>query len=109
MAFNAAPSGYFPDIDVGAVITGVTGVFIPWSNLENFNTSTSGDIRQLIYSFDEAVADAYLSLATNDKPTQMVITRSQSMPSATGIRKVYNHTINLAFSGDLTVVYESGV
>lgn len=109
MAFNPAPSGYFPNINVGAVITGTTGVFIPWSDLENFDSSTSGDIRQLVYAFNESVADAYLNSAVNDRPSQMTINRTQTMPSATGIRKVYTNTLNLAFSGSLTMAYESGV
>jgi len=37
MPFNPAPSGYFPGINTGAVVSSVTGVFIPWSSLENFN------------------------------------------------------------------------
>lgn len=109
MAFNPAPSGYFPGINVGEVVSGTTGVFIPWDNLENFNTSTSGDIRQLVYAFNQAVVTQYSSLPNSGLPTQFSIRVSQVFPDVNTIRKTYTTSINLAFSGDLTVVYESGV
>lgn len=109
MPFNPAPSGYFSGINTGAVVSSVTGVFIPWSSLENFNASTSGDIRQLVYSFNEAVADEYLSLTSADRPSQMTISRNQTFNSATVVRKQFSTSVNLAFSGDLTMVFESGV
>ena len=109
MSFNPAPSGYFPNINVGEVVSGVTGVFIPWTDLENFNSSTSGDIRQLVYGFNEAVYEAYAALPTSGLPSQIRLVRSQAFPSDSVLRRTYNTTINLAFSGDFTVVYESGV
>ena len=109
MPFNPAPSGYFPGINTGAIVSGATGVFIPYEDLENYNVSTSGDIRQLVYAFNEAVADAYLSLSANDRPTEMNISRSQNFSSATVIRKVFGTSVNLAYSGTLTMVFESGV
>lgn len=110
MAFNPAPSGYFPGINVGAVISSVTGVFIPWSDLENFNTSTSGDIRQLFYAMNEAVFNVSDSLPIADVSTQMNLTRSQSFPSSTTLRRRYVNTFNVSFSGlDFNMSYESGV
>lgn len=109
MSFNPAPSGYFPGINTGAVVSSVTGVFIPWSSLENFNSATSGDIRQLVYAFNEAVADTYLNLSTANRPSEMSISRNQTFSSPTVARKQFSTSINLAFSGDLTVVFESGV
>jgi hypothetical protein len=119
MSFNAAPSGYFPGINTGAIVSGATGVFIPYTDLENYDVSTSGDIRQLVYAFNEAIANTYLSLDVNDRPTQMSINRSQNFSSPTVIRKVYGTSFNLAFSGTVTnggqkcyttdVVFESGV
>lgn len=109
MAFNPAPSGYFPGINVGQVVSGTTGVFIPWSSLENFNSSTSGDIRQLVYAFNQGVYENYATLPSSGLPAQFKIVRSQAFPSDSVLRRTFNTTINLAFSGDLTVVYESGV
>ena len=109
MPFNPAPSGYFPGINTGAVVSSVTGVFIPWSSLENFNASTSGDIRQLVYAFNEAVADQYLSLTSANRPSQMTVSRNQTFNSSTVIRKQFSTSVNLAYSGTLTMVFESGV
>ena len=109
MAFNPYPTGYFANINVTGVISGVTGVFIPYSDLESFNytvaTANSGDIRQLVYSLIEPVADEYLSLATADKPVQMTVSRTATVPSDNVLRKTYTLTMNLSFSG-LTVVPE---
>jgi hypothetical protein len=109
MSFNAAPSGYFPGINTGAIIGGVTGVFIPYQDLENYNTSTTGDIRQLAYAFNEAIADTYLSLASIDRPSEMTVSRSQTFSTAAVIRKQYSNSFNLAYSGTLSMVFESGV
>lgn len=110
MAFNPSPTGYFPNINVGEVVSGVTGVFIPWSNLENFTTSTSGDIRQLVYAFNEAVYAGYDSLTSSGLSSEMNISRTQNFPSDSTLRRRYTSTLNLAFSGlNFTVVYESGV
>lgn len=110
MVFNPAPSGYFPNINVGAVISSVTGVFIPWTDLENFNTSTSGDIRQLFYSINEAVFDTSDLLSSANASTQMSVTRSQSFPTSTTLRRRFVNTFNVSFSGlDFNVSYESGV
>lgn len=107
MPFNPSPTGYFPGIlnlaSGNAVNT--SGVFIPYVDLESYNASTSGDIRQLIYSFNEAVTDAYLALATADRPAQLTLSRVQSVPSDNVVRKTYTITANLEF-GDLVVVAE---
>ena len=107
MAFNPSPTGYFPSIAILASgdAAPTSGVFIGYSDLESYNVSTTGDIRQLIYSFVEAVTDEYLGLATADRPTQVSITRTSSVPSDDIIRKTYSITINLAVAG-VTVASE---
>lgn len=103
MAFNPYPTGYFANINVTGVIAGVTGVFIPYTDLESFNytvaTANSGDIRQLVYSLIEPVADEYLSLNTADQPTQMSVSRTATVPSDNLLRKTYTLTMTLSFSG----------
>lgn len=109
MAFNVAPTGYFANINVTGVIGGVTGVFIPYSDLESFDytvaTSGSGDIRELVYSINEAVADEWLSLSTANRSSQMTISRTSSVPEDNILRKVYTITLNLDF-GNLDVTDE---
>ena len=83
MTFNPAPSGYFPGINTGAVVGGATGVFIPYEDLENYDTNTSGDVRQLSYAFNEAMFSAYEDLPSTGVSSQMTLTRSQSFPSET--------------------------
>ncbi len=100
MSFDPSPTGYFPNINVTGIINSVTGVFIPYSDLESFDytvaTSESGDIRQLIYSFVEGVSDRYLSLATTDRPSQVTLSRASIVPNDTTVRKTYTFTINVA-------------
>jgi hypothetical protein len=107
MAFNPNPTGYFPGILNLASGNSVStsGVFIPYSNLESYNAGTSGDIRQLLYSVNEAITDKYLTLATADRPSQITLSRSATVPDDNVVRKTYTMIINLGFSG-LAVIDE---
>lgn len=109
MAFDAAPSGYFSGINTAAVVGGATGVFIPYSDLESYNStvavSESGDIRELVYSIVEAYTDVYLGLSTSDRPANLTASRSSSVPSDGILRKIYTITANLEF-GNLSVADE---
>ena len=110
MAFNPSPTGYFNNINPSGVVGGVTGVFIPYSDLESYDLavvtgSASGDNRELLYSFIDAFADEYLSLAAIDKPSQITITRSATVPSDEIVRKTYTVVINLQI-GPTSVVDE---
>jgi phytoene/squalene synthetase len=108
MAFDPYPTGYFPHINYTGVIGSETGVFIPYEDLESFDytvaTAQSGDVRQLIYSFVEAVADRYLTgVDTTDRPTQVTVTRSSTVPNDSTIRKVYGFTINVELADTLVI------
>jgi hypothetical protein len=105
MSFNISPTGYFPNIITNAEVNSFTGVFIPYDDLESVNVDTSGDIRQLVYSFLEAVADTYLSLPAGSGSNQLAITRSSTVPADNIIRKTYTSTVNLEF-GNLVVTEE---
>jgi hypothetical protein len=106
MSFNPAPTGYFPNINVGEVVSGVTGVFIPWSDLEAFDTSTSGDVRQLAYSFNQGMYNGYSGLATADKPDEMTIRLSKTFPTPAKIRNTYTSIFNLDFASELVMTPE---
>ena len=99
MAFNYNPSGYFPGIVPYATVNGEPGVFIPYSDLESYDydiaVNHSGDIRQLVYSFNQAVADEYLSLNTADRFANMVISRTAAVPVDSVLRRIYTTTCNL--------------
>lgn len=102
MAFDPDPTNYFPNINTTGILDtgGATGIFIPYSDLESYDYdvatgSLSGDIRQLVYSINEAVADIYLGLSTGDRPAQMTYSRSASVPSDALIRKTYTIVMNL--------------
>lgn len=94
MSYDPHPSAYFPNCDVSN-----TGIFIPYSNLESYNISTSGDVRQLAYSLLDAIANPYLELGINDRPDQMAINRTWQAVSDSVIRKIYTYSFNLSFSG----------
>lgn len=101
MAFNPSPTGYFPSWEIlssGDTATS-SGVFISFSDFDTYDTATTGDVRQLLYSFVEAYTDEHLSLVTADRPTQVTITRTQSVPEEDVIRKTYSITINLEVAG----------
>jgi maltose-binding protein MalE len=94
MPFNPSPTGYFPGLT-----TSSSGVFIPYTALESYKVNTSGDVRQLAYSFLDAFTNKYNSLLTADKTDKIAITSSWTAQSETVLRKVYNYSFNLAFSG----------
>jgi len=105
MAFNPSPTGYFNGIVTLAsgASTPSSGVFFPYSAFESYNASTSGDIRQLVYSFIENIYDEYDSLASADKPSKLSISRTSTVPEDNIIRNTYNLVINLGYSGLLVV------
>lgn len=110
MSFNAHPSGYFPGVDTEAVVSGETGVFIPYADLEGYNVASKNDIRQLIYGFLEGATNVYVDLASSDKSAKMSLRKTQSSPSTSVLRKTYTSVIDVSISGfDLEVVDESGV
>jgi|688.fasta_scaffold61975_6 hypothetical protein len=94
MSFNPSPTGYFPNI-----ITSSSGVFIPYTDFESYKISTSGDIRQLAYSFLSAVAEVYSNLPSSGQSSNMTVSRTWAAQSNTVLRKTYNFSFNLAFSG----------
>jgi hypothetical protein len=108
MAFNPNPTGYFSGIlNIGSgESVSTSGVFIPHSSLESYNASTSGDIRQLMYSMIESYADKYASLAVADRPSQLTVSRASSVPTDNVVRKTYTFTVNLDF-GNLSVTEEN--
>lgn len=101
MSFNPAPTGYFPN----AVIDS-SGIFIPYSDFESYNASTSGDIRQLVYSFNNQVSNVYESLNVDNRSNDMVVSSSQGFVTNTSIRKNFSLSFNLAFSGVFSVENE---
>jgi hypothetical protein len=108
MAFDPSPTGYFPSWTILASgdSVGQSGVFIGFTDLETYNSATTGDVRQLLYSVVEAYTDKHLSLVTADRPNQVTITRTSSVPAEDVIRKTYSITINLEVAG-VTVADES--
>lgn len=95
MPFNPAPTGYFPNIDLATGIGGVSGVFIPYSDLESFNSSTTGDVREFVYSVVEKLSDVWLNLVTADRSQKMVITRTSSVLDDNTLRKTYTVRLDL--------------
>lgn len=101
MPFNPSPTGYFigiQNLSSGDTV-GSSGVFIPYTSLESYNPSTTGDIRQLVYSFIERFNDVYVGLPTADRSSQLSINRSATIPSDNVIRNTYSVVVNLGYSG----------
>lgn len=113
MVFNPSPTGYFPNINVAEVVSGVTGVFIPWGDLIRFDTNSSGDIRQLFYGINEKMYQQYSDvLSTGSGLSESInIQRTSSFSTNTIVRRKYTHTFDLAFeSGYIgNVTYETGL
>lgn len=107
MPFNPSPTGYFPGIQqlASGNMVSTSGVFLPYVDLEQYNATTSGDVRQLVYGVIETAFDTITALPTADKPSKFTITRTTTVPSDNVIRNTYTIVVNLAY-GDLTVSAE---
>lgn len=75
-------------------VSSVSGIFIPFSSLESYSVSTSGDIRELTYSILDKVTDGLVSLG-NDAPTKMSIARTTSSAGNGKAQKIYTVTFDL--------------
>ena len=97
MAFNPAPSGWFS----GVTSTG-SGITFPFASLNSLTSGNanpvSGDVREVIFGFLEGIADAFTSATTANKPVNVVVSRSTSTSTTSGIdsiAKTYTIRVNL--------------
>lgn len=94
MPFNTNPTGIFP----GATLTN-SGITIPYADLESYGVSTSGDVRELIYSFLERVSDVVSSLPAtglgNSKPNKITVVKSTNVINEDTLRKTFSIGIDL--------------
>lgn len=105
MAYTENPTGVFGT----GVSTNGTGITIPYSALESYSSSTSGDVREFLYSVLEKTADAYLSLPTtgvNGRWAKLTVNRSTSVISDETLRKTYTIGVDLNIQ-NLDVVDEA--
>lgn len=107
MAWSAAQSGnmnpgrsvFFPGMAVGSgVVTGNSGVFIPFSVLESYNLPNSGEIGELVYSIVDKFYSGMASLSGDDLPTKFTVTRQTALTSDTTASKNFGITFNLNVS-----------
>lgn len=97
MAFDPAPSGWFPGLTNSA--TSVTIPFAALNDVSEANTDpATGDVRTLVYSFCEAFSDQWASTASADRPEKATISTSTSVQTEAGseiITKIYTIRVEL--------------
>ena len=91
MSYTTNPTGVF---GTGITVNG-TGITIPYSALESYSSSTSGDVREFVYSFLEKVADTVLALPSTGRWEKVTVTRGTSVVNDETLRKTYNVAIDL--------------
>lgn len=94
MAYTENPTGVFGT----GVSTNGTGITIPYSALESYSSATSGDVRELIYSFLEKVSDVVLALPTtgvNGRWSKVTVSRGTTVISDETLRKTYTIGVDL--------------
>lgn len=99
MSFLPATTGYFPGAVTGVLSgTTATGILLPFDSLQSISgtNANANDIREVLYSVLEGVADKYLLPATSGS-TQMTVTRASTVPNDSTIRKSYTVSFNLDF------------
>lgn len=91
---NMNPGRFLPGCSGSVVVGSATGVFIPYSALESYNTATSGDIRELTYSILDKVASGFAILSTADRPAKFTISRNTTA-GETSAQKTFSIVFNL--------------
>ena len=105
MAYTESPTGVF---GTGITVNG-TGITIPYSALESYSSSTSGDVREFLYSVLEKTADVVLGLATtgvNARWSKLTVNRSMTVLNDETLRKTYTIGVDLNIQ-NLDVVDEA--
>jgi hypothetical protein len=116
MAFNSTPSGWLgagytlsgsgTTAAINFGINGNTNATLPEITTAEAN-ATTGDIRKIYYGIIDQLAKAYSDKATADQPNRLVVNKSASVNSATGlITTSYTFQFVLAATG-LDVANES--
>jgi hypothetical protein len=99
MAWSPSQSG---NMNPGRFFPGCSGtaneIVIPYSALESYNASTSGDIRELTYSFLDVVTSGINALSAQNRPTKFNISRTYNSLNETTVRKTYTVTTDLNIS-----------
>jgi len=97
MAFDPAPSGWFPGLTNSA-----TELTIPFTALNQLTQADSdpstGDIREIVFGFCEAFSDQWVATAEADRPDKTTINRSTSVQSVGGtevLTKIYTIRVEL--------------
>lgn len=94
MAYTVNPTGVF---GTGITVNGA-GITIPYSALESYSSATSGDVRELVYSFLEKLADVVVNLpttGTNARWGKVSVSRGVSVINDETLRKTYSVGIDL--------------
>lgn len=92
---NMSPARFFPNVQITDPAGGTnSGIFIPFSNLESYKVTNSGDIREFAYSVLDKVASGILALSTINRPTKFTITKTVSA-SETSAQKTFSINFNL--------------
>lgn len=92
---NMSPARFFPNVQITDPAGGTnSGIFIPFSNLESYKVTTSGDIREFAYSVLDKVASGIAVLTTSNRPTKFNISKNVSA-SETSAQKTFIVSFNL--------------
>jgi len=97
MAFDPAPSGWFPGITNSA-----TELTIPFTSLNQLTQAdtdpATGDVREIVYHFCEAFSDQWANTADADRPDKATISTSTSVQTVSGsevLTKIYTIRVEL--------------
>lgn len=98
MAFDPSPSGWFSGLSVSP-----TELTIPFSSLNNLDDTKAdpdtGDIREVVFNFCEAFADAWANTSSANRPSQLTINTSTSVTTSGAeevLTKIYTIRVALA-------------
>ena len=98
MPFNPLPQSWLPSLTDNGTVLSLDIADVPELAVTEIDSAT-GDIRKFIFALCEKFWSKWNALATADRSTKMVLTKSSSVNVATGIiTSVYTFTFQNAIT-----------
>ena len=108
MAYTQAVADWIPNWSEDA-----TNITVPIASFPELTAAeadaTTGDIREVVYAFLEAIRAKFIETAEADRPTKMTIARNTYVDESTGVvYRTYTVSFNLTEAGAaMSVVAEA--
>jgi hypothetical protein len=97
MAWSPTQSGVLNPANIFTTsVADSTGILLDYDDLESYKVSTSGDVRELVYSVLDKVEDYFNNdVSAGNKPSKFLISKNYSSNGEDSAKKVFTVTFLL--------------